>query len=166
MRQLQWPSDLDATSTGDADLERLLTRGCGASFYAAPEVLLKMPYGLPVDVCALGVIWRELVTSSCQTWIELPVPNDQPRSLAQRLKMCVLLAGPINAKTLPGCEEMVNQKQCVEELRGVQRLRWPRDLTKLQTAMRPLIETALHLQPSLRATTGQLKMRTRKCRAH
>ena len=157
------PSDLDVA--GDATLEPPLTHGCGAGFYAAPEVLLKKAYGLPVDVWALGVIWRELVTGSCQKWItppmSLPLPSESGW-LAQRLKMCTLLAGPMNDETLPGCERLPNWKACAAaqcQLGNTKRLPWPQHLTKLQTAMRPLIETALHLQPELRATAGQLKMK-------
>lgn len=160
---MQWPSDLDVA--GDATLEPPLTGGCGAGFYAAPEVLLKKAYGLPVDVWALGVIWRELVTGSCQKWItppmSLPLPSESG-CLPQRLKMCTLLAGPMNDETLPGCERLPNWKACAAaqcQLGNTKRLPWPQHLTKLQTAMRPLIETALHLQPELRATAGQLKMK-------
>ena len=157
---MRWPSDLDAASIGDADQERPLTHGCGASFYAAPEVLLKIPYGLPVDVWALGVVWKELVTSRCQEWIKPPLPVDHSPCLEERLKMCALLAGPINAQTLPGCELLPNWRACADaQLGSVQRLPWPHDLTKLQLAMQPLIVIALHLQPEFRATSGQLKTR-------
>ena len=93
--------------------------------------------------------------------MSLPLPSESG-CLPQRLKMCTLLAGPMNDETLPGCERLPNWKACAAaqcQLGNTKRLPWPQHLTKLQTAMRPLIETALHLQPELRATAGQLKMK-------
>jgi len=82
---------------GRALLEGCETPGAVTEPYRAPEIVLEMRYGFPIDVWSAGVVCRELLTG-VRVWLTEPYNREPTLHLIQRI------GGPITPSTLPGCD--------------------------------------------------------------
>ncbi|NXX77901.1 TSSK6 kinase, partial [Urocolius indicus] len=85
---------------GSSDLSRTF---CGSAAYAAPEVLMNIPYGpKKSDMWSLGVILYVMVTGS------LPFGNTNPRGIVQRQKNGLVFSETLPPLPVP-CKALITQ---------------------------------------------------------
>lgn len=78
---------------------------CGTVAYMAPEILLNLPYGKPVDMWAMGVIVYQLMSLGCLPFSETPT---------RTLEECIAAGsytfeGPIWRDVSPGARSFIGQ---------------------------------------------------------
>ncbi len=124
------------------------TPGACAWPYRAPEIFMCLPYGMPADVWAGGVIMWQLFTARTQFWSRHH----------NGLSICALMCGPITEATWPGCSNNPAWK-CQPDM--PQQLPWP---SGRRPSVQAMVHSALAQLPHKRLRAADICERAKRMR--
>ena len=130
--------------------EEAHTPGCTTWPYRAPEVYMKLPYGIAADTWSCGVIVRELVVGQSVHQI----------GQYEGLEVCIALGGAITEETWPGCSRTAAWQSCTRK----EHKPWPKGHLSEWPGLLWYVQVALSVPPEKRLWATQIRDGLDSCR--
>ena len=123
--------------------EEAHTPGCTTWPYRAPEVYMKLPYGIAADTWSCGVIVWELVIGQSVHAI----------GQYEGLEVCIALGGAITEETWPGCSRTAAWQSCTRK----EHKPWPKGHLSKWPGLLWYVCAALSVPPEQRLWATQIR---------